>query len=371
MARRNRNSDDGGMSLDSLMDALTNVVAVLILVLVLVQADVTQKVADFLDALQPATPEQIVQSEAALKQTEAEKTKLLKLLEDAAPSPEEIQKNKTDLAILEKDAKSREDLLVELEELKKLEKKSREAKEAEQKKTEAKQKRIAELEAQLDQTPIPVPPPATVVSIPNSRPIPKSAQIYYAIVHKDRVHFIDPFTPADKYIEVAKKNRKDWVLKRVKQKGADKYIYDQRKIVEYFKQNPLMNSRGQKILVPGHPYGPSLYIDIKPDLANGGTTIDQLSQNRSQFGDIMRKLSSNRRAVVMFRVHPNGFDTYLAARKVAERRRVAAGWEVHGWGQYRFHVGEIQVNALKARPPADPNAKPRPPSPPRIGPKLD
>ena len=170
---------------------------------------------------------------------------------------------------------------------------------------------------------------------------------------------------------MAKKNRKDWVLKRIKQKGADKYIYDQRKIVAYFNQNPLMNSRGQKILVPGHPYGPSLYIDIKPDLANGGTSIEELSQNRSQFGDIMRKLSSNRRAVVMFRVHPNGFDTYLAARKVAERWRVAAGWEVHAGGLYRFHVSEIPVNALKARPPADPNAKPRPPSPPRIGPKLD
>eukprot|EP01043_Picozoa_sp_COSAG02_P102812 COSAG02_NODE_38833_length_424_cov_0.898462_1_plen_38_part_10 len=36
---RNKNSDDEGMNLDSLMDALTNVVAVLILVLVLVQVD--------------------------------------------------------------------------------------------------------------------------------------------------------------------------------------------------------------------------------------------------------------------------------------------------------------------------------------------
>ena len=41
------------------MDALTNVVAVLILVLLLVQADVSNKVVEFLENLQPATPEQV------------------------------------------------------------------------------------------------------------------------------------------------------------------------------------------------------------------------------------------------------------------------------------------------------------------------
>ena len=40
MGRRRKSSSDEGVNLDSLMDALTNVVAVLILVLLLVQADV-------------------------------------------------------------------------------------------------------------------------------------------------------------------------------------------------------------------------------------------------------------------------------------------------------------------------------------------
>eukprot|EP01043_Picozoa_sp_COSAG02_P115537 COSAG02_NODE_51906_length_311_cov_0.726415_1_plen_50_part_10 len=42
------------------------------------------------------------------------------------------------------------------------------------KKTETQQRRIAELEAQLDQTPMPVPPPATVVNIPHRRSFPKN-----------------------------------------------------------------------------------------------------------------------------------------------------------------------------------------------------
>lgn len=368
MARRNRNKEDEGTSLDSLMDALTNVVAVLILVLVLVRMDVTQKVADFLDNLKPATPEQIVQSQEMLEKTEEEKIKLMKLLDEAAPSPEEIQKAKTDLAILEKDAKTREDLLLEIEELRKLEEQARKQRDAEQKKTEDMQKRIAQLEAQLDQTPIPKAPPSTVVSIPNSRPVPRNAEKYYAIVHKDRVHFIDPFTPAEQYIDVAKKHRRDWVIERVKQRGADKYIYDQRKIVAYFKENPLTNSRGQKLFVPGHPYGPSLYIDIRPDLAKGGTHIDEMEEKRNLFADIMRKLSRNRRAVIMFRVHPNAFHTYLEARKIADQYKVPAGWEVRTNLQYRFHVHEVAVNRLKDPPPPKPPAGPRPP---KVEPKLD
>ena len=102
------------------MDALTNVVAVLILVLVLVRIDVTQKVADFLENLKPATPEQVAESQKALQKSEDEKAELVKLLEQDAPAPAEIQKAKTELAILEKDAQTREDLLVELEELRKL-----------------------------------------------------------------------------------------------------------------------------------------------------------------------------------------------------------------------------------------------------------
>ena len=59
MARRNNNQEEGGLNLDSLMDALTNVVAVLILVLLLVQANVTQKIQAFIEDLEPATQEQV------------------------------------------------------------------------------------------------------------------------------------------------------------------------------------------------------------------------------------------------------------------------------------------------------------------------
>ena len=75
MARR-RNSGGDGVSLDSLMDALTNVVAVLILVLLLVSADVKQKVEQFFDDIEPATPEQIEESKKKIEELEKEQQKL-------------------------------------------------------------------------------------------------------------------------------------------------------------------------------------------------------------------------------------------------------------------------------------------------------
>ena len=124
MARR-RNSDGGGVSLDSLMDALTNVVAVLILVLLLVSADVKQKVEQFFDDLEPATPEQVEESKKKIEELEKEQQKLDQLLTEEPPSPEDLEEEKRKLALLEKtiedtEKKNRE-LLANLDQLKKLE----------------------------------------------------------------------------------------------------------------------------------------------------------------------------------------------------------------------------------------------------------
>ena len=62
---RRRTVSDAGVSMDSLMDAMTNVVAVLILVLLLVQVDVKQTVQKFLDELRPATPEEVAEAVVA------------------------------------------------------------------------------------------------------------------------------------------------------------------------------------------------------------------------------------------------------------------------------------------------------------------
>ena len=207
MARRSQNTEDG-VNLDSLMDALTNVVAVLILVLLLVQTDVTNKVVEFLEGLSPATPEQVQESKEKLEELQKQKENNEKLLSEEPPTPEKLEAEKRQLALLEKEAKLNKDLLADLEELKKIEDQIRKEREAEDQKTTKIQEEIARLEALLDDTPIKTTAP-TVVSIPISKAVPKNAEIYPVIIQQNRVHFIDPHTPLELFEKEFARNKRD------------------------------------------------------------------------------------------------------------------------------------------------------------------
>jgi cell shape-determining protein MreC len=145
------------------MDALTNVVAVLILVLILVQADVSQKVQQFLDDLKPATPEEVIASRELVDQLKLETENLEDKLEEEPPTPKQIEEEKRQLALLEKDIEDNQELLAKLDELRKLEAKIRPERAAEQAKTVKIQEEIARLEALLDDSlKVKGPPPAVV-----------------------------------------------------------------------------------------------------------------------------------------------------------------------------------------------------------------
>ncbi|MDA7664659.1 hypothetical protein N8551_01660 [Akkermansiaceae bacterium] len=224
MARRRKSNLEEGVNLDSLMDALTNVVAVLILVLILVQADVSKKVVDFLEGLEPATSEQVEASKKEVEILVKRVAELDQLLQKDAPTQVEIEVEKRQLALLEKDVKERKDLLVELEGLKKAAKEAQEERDVEAQKTEKIQDRIAELEGLLDETPVLKIEP-TIVGIPASRPIPNNASIYRAIVIHNRIHFIDPITPLELFKAEFKKAKIDFPNQRIKRRGSDRYIY--------------------------------------------------------------------------------------------------------------------------------------------------
>ncbi len=84
------------------MDALTNVVAVLILVLILVPVDVTQKKDKFMEELKPATVEDILAATNNLEELSQKKLSVNKLLTDMAPTDADIESESCQLASLEK-----------------------------------------------------------------------------------------------------------------------------------------------------------------------------------------------------------------------------------------------------------------------------
>lgn len=355
--------------MDSLMDALTNVVAVLILVLILVQADVTQKVEQFLDNLKPATPEEVQESKEQLAEIQ-EKLKLKQdLLQQEPPTPAVIEEEKRALALLEEKMQDNRELLADLEELRVLEQKLRIERDLEQGKTTKIEEEIARLEALLDATPEKVAKP-DIVTIPSSRPIPVTAKIYYAIVQKGRVHLIDPFTPIDLFEDEFRQEKRHWLLEKIKRQGADRYIYDGRKIEAHFKDFDFKNRRNQKVNLVSPPTSTRMRIFITPNLGSGGTSTEELDDPNSQFAASVKALARVRGAVLIFWVHPDSFPTYLKARPLADAVNLPSGWEIRGDQKYQIFLGDVEIKRLKEPTPrpANPN---QPPKPPRLGPKLD
>ena len=368
MARKSNPDSGGGINLDSLMDALTNVVAVLILVLILVQADVTQKVIQFIEDLQPATPEQVEQAKTLLAEAIARKQAIEEKLQQDAPTPAQLEEEKRRIALLEKSIESKDKHLADLNQLKILETKVRQDRDAENESTVRIQQEIAKLEAQLDQTPVFKAPPPTEVNIPNSRPIPPKAVVYHALAIRNRIHMIDIHTPLAMFEGEFKKHRRDWLVERIKQQGGDRMIYDPAKIAAHFKTFDFRNSQGQKIEVITQPTWTFLQLAITPDLEKGGTPLDDLEKPGSEFSKAVARLMGNIRTVVLFHVNPDSFNTYLQARSLLDKTKVPAGWEVWGGNSWRVTIPDVQVKRLQEPPPPPPKAGPKPPP---IGPKLD
>ena len=365
MARRRSSNSDEGVNLDSLMDALTNVVAVLILVLLLVQADVAQKVVQFLEGLKPATPEQIVEAKKTVEELEQKQTRLDQLLSKEAPSPEQVEAEQRQLALLEKNRDERKDLLADLADLKKLAKKAEKERDDETAKTEKITAEIARLEALLDETEVLKVEPA-IVGIPSSRPVPKNADVYHALVVHDRVHFIDPMAPLKLFEEEFKKAKRNFPNQRIKQRGSDRYIYQAPPILKHFEGFDFQNSRKQVLKVSAYPTGTRLHIQVKPDLKEGGTSLQDLQEAEGIFPNILRKLRGDSSAVILFHVHPNSFNTYLQARRLTDKVGVAAGWEVKPWLSYAIRIDDIEIKRQQEPPPTKPGERP-----PNLPPKID
>lgn len=365
MARHSRSSDEPAVNLDSLMDALTNVVAVLILVLILLQADVGKTVERLLGNLAPATPEQIVQAKAELALLAKERDATKALLSAKPPDPKQIEESKAQLALLESSIKDSNVRLLAVEKLRQLQAKHQKELDAEQKKTNMLLEEIRKLEALLDTTPVPQARKPDIVRIPNSREIPGGANVYYAYVIGDRVHLVDPITAKKIVMDEFDKIRSRMLRETVKVKGGkDRKIYDQEKIVAHFAKLDL-KVRDQKITVlPNRPWT-RLPMRIGLDTKNGGVPLSEMEKPNSEWQRICNLVRSFPKSVLIFRVHPNGFATYLKAREIADRFNIPCGWEITGNVSHAETLDDFEVNRLEQPKPKA--ATPAGPPPPRRG----
>lgn len=397
MAKR-RQSNDGGMNLDSLLDTMTNVVGILIIVLIVTQLNVAAAVKRIFSEFPPVSEEQLAELRVKVEKEKEELAELQKT------DPEKLKEEKKELEEAVAEAiEKRKTAKEELEGLKKTDTANKAEllklevamKEAEAKGDEVKGKEgevnlllaeIAKLKAELDDTPIFTEPPPKVVRMPDPRSVPKGAvaKTFYCI--GDRVIYLPmvEFQEAMKEkLEAAASDRLNpqWAklvaskkTAKVNGRNVETNVYDPRQVMAYLKANPLENETMKvDFTVPETSNRGRLTLVFKE---NAGETAEQIAYAGSGFQRAVRTLKSQN-VYLWFIVMPDAFDSYLLARAYVDSNKVPAGWEPG----YPPAAGKpltstavcynMEFKQMKKPPPPDPTKPPPPPAPKRPGRNLD
>lgn len=367
MAKK-RHTNEQELPFVALMDTMTNVVGVLAIVLVMMGISLARAASRVLSALPPATAAQISAAQAELNRLRAaqapdrEKQKAL-----AAPvklPATTLAALDSEMARLEAAMKDKGIRLLDVEALNR-ERAKREA-ELKEKKTATGQL-LAErdrLKALLDTTPVVKAPPAKIVRIPASRPIPKDAQLERLLVTREGVYWLDDDAVKKTFLSEFKFSAVRQAAHNLVKRGKQTVVvYDHEKLARYF-----ANRR-----IPVRGFDADIvyenWLDANPVLMlrPGGTPPADLSV-------VLSRIKRTPKAVVMFIVSGDGFEQYLAARELCDRMGVSAGWEYSSAPTFKLVLREIETTWKKPAPPAAPPPKPAVPGAPEIKPpsaKLD
>jgi TolA-binding protein len=382
------------------MDALTNVVAVLIFVLLLVNCDVSQKVVKMMEGLVPVSEEDMSKLKELLKNLELDKKKLEDLKNQKPPSQDEIDAMQRALKLMQEQLKNKKSQIdlnnKSIEELQKLHDQTLAERDAEKKETDELMAEIERLEMLLDTTPVAKDIPATEITIPATRPIPEDAYVYYAYVADNRVHLLDPLKIDKIVAEEIEKNKKNLLApKEEKEDDKDKErsrdrkssrerdkkeeppVLDQAKTIDFLSKLDFKLPPGQRLSFGIPPWADRFFYQLNPDYRNGGTTLEELKNPNNAFAQSLSRIRPPNE-VVIFRVSPESMMTYALAREFVENRKIPCGWEVvdrnHVDGHRRIHFGK-GLEGFRGKPtatPPPPNPNWKPPEKARgTGPKLD
>ncbi|MDA9718607.1 hypothetical protein N9U65_03955 [Planctomycetaceae bacterium] len=373
MARRKSNTSATGANMDSLLDALTNVVGILVIVLVAVQLssqEAAQRMEEMIAQIDPAEQERIKQ---AAKDSE-EKLEEMKLALQKESEKDEIDPDKL-LAMLQDDIaaaelKAKKDLLAaesaekEVEEKKLAAEKIRRSLLAQLATLEEKEKEFTvakiDLLAKLENMPTLNAPPPKEVRPPTPKDIPRNKD-GNALLQERKVLVsngkVIPFVDPGKQMETAIKNRLKMIIDKNKiNVGEGNYISDESqamKLIDEFNKDPAKNKYFDLKLVRA---GRQIRVEIVPTEECGEEPEKAV---RGIFGTVLRNMQG--KWYLRYLVEPDSFETYMAMRKVTDGSGFYAGWTIIDPGSYLhslssgYNIGERPPQ----RPPRDPG-KPGP-----------
>lgn len=386
--------------MDSLMDAMTNVVGVLLLILIVSSLGITAAVKKVVENLPEVTQEELeamkVSRDKTLKNLE-DLQQTHQNLEKTIPTEDEAAKLIADLEEFEENNEDLADKTSDIEEWKAKVEEVEAIKEERDKLVLEADKRDRELAAILAQTPEVEVKAAREITMPNPRMADVESQALYCICKYGKLYFVgDPYQHALKIRDVIDQNFTDlvytgkaigsytyaikdtskndndnyesitekvrlsrrerealapWdnlklnvksrdgveiketsVLNRIV--GADdeaelavhKFRYDLKKILDYFGDGKFGPRDFKYHIQKGA--GDRIQMSFEPREAEGGWTPDQFLAGNSEFEQLCKQASTNRRTLFYYYVAPDSFEVYLQARAKSEQFRVPAGWSI-------------------------------------------
>lgn len=354
MSRR-RPLEDAG-NLDSLLDALTNVVGILIIMLVVALLGMSEAVKRITQAQELDDKVDVDHLLDKEKELQALKELLKQLEPDWLEMEPQVPKHKVQLQKLKNQVESlSEKIKVESQDkdidIDKMESDFKEKSET-QKKLDADLKkaikRLEELKALLDKTPVLKIPPAEIVRIPNPRDVDKSYRKVTFHIQKKRV--IQEETQRyrkrlEKNIATFKKR-----FKPVAPTSTHTGGYDYEKFKELMGRTKY-SDRNVNVKLKHHAYG--IYMDFYIT-EKAGDDIKTMENSGSKYQRAIRKIKRKGKQYARYKVASDSFAEYVKARNIADKIGIPAGWEAdtnskdRNWYTYVKH--NMTFNKVKPKP---------------------
>ncbi len=215
MAKRN-NGGDSELNLDSLMDAVTNVVGVLMIVFVMMSLNTARTLQKILSDLPPVTKEQHEEMKKKVDQLPPLAADPKKLEEQKKLAEQELKKAAEQLQSVDTTEMQSRMKFMDLDTFRKKLEEAKKDKDKQKAETEKLLTEVERLKALLDQTPVIKPEPPTYVRLPNPRPFPKEPNEMRVIVAKQGVLLLNEKEFIKPVIEGLDKIRSQFEYKEVK-----------------------------------------------------------------------------------------------------------------------------------------------------------
>ena len=307
-----------GVSMDSLLDTMTNVVGILVILLTVTQLGVGEAVERIKESLTEITDEDMDRTKKQMDELES----LLKLEKEQLQTVKDLTQQKKKVNIneqkalitkLKKELEKLKEIQINIASLKKQVSERDKTVKTIEKTIAEKETELAEVKARLAKTPDPGPTPnAKIVNLPNPRDAPKEAKPIEYVCRGGRLMHVD--IP----------QLQNLALKAIAQSRfvtAQKQAVDCDKLVKLFENRNVGNRDWRIKLKPvgGVPY---LVLELRK---GRGDTSERLRKPSALFRQQLLKMNP-RLLYVNFRVWSDSYDTYLVAREYTTQRGVLAGW---------------------------------------------